>query len=308
MTESIWVWIIFLSFVIFALMVDLGVFHRRAHILSFKEALFFSIFWVSISFLINFIILLLWGNQKALEFLTGYLIELSLSADNIFVFALIFNYFNVPKENRHRVLFWGILGAIFMRLFFILTGVALLKKFHFFIYVLGIIVIVSGINLVRRKKEEIHPEKNPVLIFFKKFFPFTTNYHGQKFFVRINSKFMLTPLFIVLVAIETTDIVFAVDSVPAILAITRDAFIVFTSNICAILGLRSFYFLLENLMNLFLYLDKGLAIILIFIGIKMLISEFYKIHTGIALLFVLFIIFISIFLSLIKGKNSEKSL
>ncbi len=308
MTENIWVWIIFLSFVILAITLDLGVFHRKAHIPSFKEALFFSIFWVLTSLLINFIIFLLWGNQKGVEFLTGYIVELSLSADNIFVFAVIFNYFNVPEELRHRVLFWGILGAIVMRLGFILAGVALLKKFHFFIYVLGIIVIFSGINLVRGKKEEIHPEKNPVLIFFRKFFPFTPNYHGQKFFLKVKGKFMLTPLFIVLIAIETTDIVFAVDSVPAILAITRDPFIVFTSNICAILGLRSFYFLLETLINLFTYLDKGLAVILIFIGIKMLISEFYKIKGTLALLFVLFVLSLSILFSLIKEKNSRKSL
>lgn len=308
MTENIWAFLIFLSFVILALIIDLGIFHRKAHIPSFKEALFFIIFWVSISLLINFIIFLLWGNQKGLEFLTGYLVELSLSADNIFVFAVIFNYFNVPGELKHRVLFWGIFGAIVMRLGFILAGVALLKKFHLFIYALGIIVIFSGINLVRRKKEKIHPEKNPLLIFLRKFFPFTSYYHGQKFFVKINGKFMLTPLFIVLIVIETTDIVFAVDSVPAILAITRDPFIVFTSNICAILGLRSLYFLLETLINLFKYLDNGLAVILIFIGIKMLISEFYKIPIAFALLFVLFILTLSILFSLIQEKNSIKSL
>ncbi len=285
--------------------VDLGVFHRKAHVPSFKEAAIWSIVWIAVALIFNGVVWVWLGHQKALEFFTGYLVEKALSADNIFVFAVIFNYFAVPPEYRHRVLFWGVLGAIVFRLTFILAGTALLKKFHWVIYIFGIIVIVSGIKLLTRKEEEIDPERNPVLQLARRFLPVTPSYHGQKFFVRSNGKLFATPLMLVLLVVESTDIVFAVDSIPAIFAITRDPFIVFTSNICAILGLRALYFLLEGMIRLFRYLDEGLAVILVFIGVKMLLSEFYKIPTWVALGFVATVLTITIVLSLIAERRER---
>jgi tellurite resistance protein TerC len=305
MTEPIWAWGVFLLVVIAMLMVDLGVFHRKAHVLSMREATIWSIVWVVVALVFNAIVWVWLGHQKALEFFTGYLVEKALSADNIFVFAVLFNYFAVPPEYRHRVLFWGVLGAIVFRLTFILAGTALLKKFHWVVYIFGIIVIVSGIKLLMRKDGEIDPERNPVLRLARRFLPITPNYHGQKFFVRLNGKFMATPLALVLLVVESTDIVFAVDSIPAIFAITRDPFIVFTSNVCAILGLRALYFLLEGMIRLFRYLDEGLAVILVFIGIKMLVSEFYKIPTWVALGFVAAVLAITITLSLIAERREQ---
>lgn len=307
MTEPIWAWGIFLLAVLFMLAVDLGVFHRKAHVVSFKEAAIWSVVWVVVALIVNGVVWAWLGHQKALEFFTGYLVEKALSADNIFVFAVLFNYFAVPPEYRHRVLFWGVLGAIVFRLTFILAGTALLKKFHWIVYVFGIIVIISGIKLLTRKEERITPERNPVLRLARKLLPITPNYHGQKFFTRINDKLMATPLMLVLLVVESTDIVFAVDSIPAIFAITRDPFIVFTSNVCAILGLRALYFLLEGMMRLFRYLDEGLAIILVFIGVKMLVSEFYKIPTSVALGFVILVLTVTIVLSLI-AERKEKAL
>jgi len=305
MTEPIWAWGVFLLVVIAMLMVDLGVFHRKAHVLSMREATIWSIVWVVVALVFNAIVWVWLGHQKALEFFTGYLVEKALSADNIFVFAVLFNYFAVPPEYRHRVLFWGVLGAIVFRLTFILAGTALLKKFHWVVYIFGIIVIVSGIKLLMRKDEEIDPERNPVLRLARRFLPITPNYHGQKFFVRLNGKFMATPLTLVLLVVESTDIVFAIDSIPAIFAITRDPFVVFTSNVCAILGLRALYFLLEGMIRLFRYLDEGLAVILVFIGIKMLVSEFYKIPTWVALGFVAAVLAITIALSLIAERREQ---
>ncbi len=304
MTESIWAWCIFLLVVLFMVVLDLGVFHRKAHVPSFKEAAIWSAFWVTVALIVNAVIWFQFGYQKALEFFTGYLVEETLSVDNIFVFAVLFNYFAVPPKYRHRVLFWGILGAIAFRLTFILAGTALIRKFHWVIYVFGVVVILSGIRLLFRKDEQIDPERNPVLRLARNLLPITPNYHGQKFFVRLDGKWMATPLMLVLLVIESTDIVFAIDSIPAIFAITRDPFIVFTSNICAILGLRSLYFLLENMLRLFRYLNHGLAVILLFIGVKMLISEFYKIPTSIALAVVALILAVTIAFSLIaKGKE-----
>ncbi len=305
MSEPIWAWFVFLAAVFIMLGVDLGVFHRKAHVPSFKEAAIWSIVWIAVALIFNGVVWVWLGHQKALEFFTGYLVEKALSADNIFVFAVIFNYFAVPPEYRHRVLFWGVLGAIVFRLTFILAGTALLKKFHWVIYIFGIIVIVSGIKLLTRKEEEIDPERNPVLQLARRFLPVTPSYHGQKFFVRSNGKLFATPLMLVLLVVESTDIVFAVDSIPAIFAITRDPFIVFTSNICAILGLRALYFLLEGMIRLFRYLDEGLAVILVFIGMKMLLSEFYKIPTWVALGFVATVLTITIVLSLIAEQRER---
>jgi tellurite resistance protein TerC len=289
----------FLGAVFVMLMMDLGIFHRKAHVLSLKEATLWSIFWVVVSVLFNILILFWLGEEKALEFLTGYLLEKSLSADNIFVFAVLFSYFAVPVEYRHRVLFWGVVGAIVFRLTFILAGTALLKKFHWVVYVFGIIVIISGIKLLMRKEEKIVPERNPVLRLARRLLPITPTYHGQRFFVVHDGKVFATPLMLVLLVIESTDIVFAIDSIPAIFAITRDPFIVFTSNVCAILGLRALYFLLEGMIRLFRYLDEGLAVILVFIGVKMLLSEFYKIPVWVALGFVAVVLAIAITLSLV---------
>jgi len=296
---SLWAWMAFLGAVFVMLMVDLGIFHRKAHALSLKEATLWSIFWVVVSVLFNILILFWLGEEKALEFLTGYLLEKSLSADNIFVFAVLFSYFAVPAEYRHRVLFWGVVGAIVFRLTFILAGTALLKKFHWVVYVFGIIVIISGIKLLMRKEEKIVPERNPVLRLARRLLPITPTYHGQRFFVVHDGKVFATPLMLVLLVIESTDIVFAIDSIPAIFAITRDPFIVFTSNVCAILGLRALYFLLEGMIRLFRYLDEGLAVILVFIGVKMLLSEFYEIPVWVALGFVAVVLAIAITLSLV---------
>ena len=299
MTVPLWAWMAFLGAVFVMLMMDLGVFHRKAHALSLKEATLWSIFWVVVSVLFNILILFWLGEEKALEFLTGYLLEKSLSADNIFVFAVLFSYFAVPAEYRHRVLFWGVVGAIVFRLTFILAGTALLKKFHWVVYVFGIIVIISGIKLLMRKEEKIVPERNPVLRLARRLLPITPTYHGQRFFVVHDGKVFATPLMLVLLVIESTDIVFAIDSIPAIFAITRDPFIVFTSNVCAILGLRALYFLLEGMIRLFRYLDEGLAVILVFIGVKMLLSEFYEIPVWVALGFVAVVLAIAITLSLV---------
>jgi tellurite resistance protein TerC len=299
MTEApLWAWFAFLAVVGLMLAIDLGVFHRHAHIVSLREAAIWSVVWVVVALLFNLVVLFWMGKREALEFLTGYLVEKALSADNIFVFAVLFNYFAVPPAYRHRVLFWGVLGAIVMRFAFIMAGAALLKKFHWVVYIFGIIVILSGIKLLRRRDGQVDPEKNPVIQLARRFLPLTPNYVGQQFVVRDDGRFVFTPLALVLLAVETTDVVFAVDSVPAIFAITRDPFIVFTSNICAILGLRALYFLLEGVMKLFRYLDEGLAIILVFIGIKMLLSEVYPIPVGLSLGFVLLVLTITIVLSL----------
>lgn len=299
MTEApLWAWVAFLAVVGLMLAIDLGIFHRHAHIVSLREAAIWSVVWVVVALLFNLVILFWMGKREALEFLTGYLVEKALSADNIFVFAVLFNYFAVPPAYRHRVLFWGVLGAIVMRFAFIMAGAALLKKFHWVVYIFGIIVILSGIKLLQRRDGQVDPEKNPVIQLARRFLPLTPNYVGQQFVVRDDGRFVFTPLALVLLAVETTDVVFAVDSVPAIFAITRDPFIVFTSNICAILGLRALYFLLEGVMKLFRYLDEGLAIILVFIGIKMLLSEVYPIPVGLSLGFVLLVLTITIVLSL----------
>ncbi len=299
MTEApLWAWFGFLAVVGLMLAIDLGIFHRHAHIVSLREAAIWSVVWVVVALLFNLVILFWMGKREALEFLTGYLVEKALSADNIFVFAVLFNYFAVPPAYRHRVLFWGVLGAIVMRFAFIMAGAALLKKFHWVVYIFGIIVILSGIKLLRRRDGQVDPEKNPVIQLARRFLPLTPHYVGQQFVVRDDGRVVFTPLALVLLAVETTDVVFAVDSVPAIFAITRDPFIVFTSNICAILGLRALYFLLEGVMKLFRYLDEGLAIILVFIGIKMLLSEVYPIPVGLSLGFVLLVLTITIVLSL----------
>ena len=264
------------------LALDLGVLHRRAHAVQFREALAWSAVWILLAAGFAVLVYFWHGRTPALEFVTGYVVELSLSVDNLFVFLLIFRYFRVPGQLQHRVLFWGILGALIMRGIFILVGVSLIRKFHFIIYVFGAFLVYTGIKLFREEEKEIHPEHNPVLRLFRRWMPVTPDYVGGKFFVRQPGLYA-TPLLIVLLVVETTDVLFATDSVPAILAITLDAFIVYTSNVFAILGLRSMYFALAGLMDKFRFLHYGLALILTFIGVKMLISGYYVISTEIAL-------------------------
>lgn len=307
MTTEIYFWIGFILFIMLMLGIDLGIFHRKTHAVSFKESLAWTVVWVGLAMLFSAIVYFWKGPEKSIEFLTGYIIELSLSVDNLFVFILIFSYFQVPIHYQHKVLFYGILGALVMRVIFIFAGVALLTKFHWIIYVLGAVIIFSGLKMLFQKDKKIEPDKNPVIRFVKKMLPVTHEYHGDKFFVKIQKGVLAaTPLFIVLVFVEIADLIFAVDSIPAILAITTDTFIVFTSNVFAILGLRSLYFALAGMINLFRFLHIGLATILIFIGLKMVFSEVYDIPIEYALITVLSILLTSIAASLILKKNGTQ--
>ena len=308
MTTDISFWIFFILFILLMLAIDLGVFHRKAHSVSFKESLLWTIVWMGLAMIFNALIYFWKGPDKALEFLTGYLIELSLSVDNLFVFILIFGYFQVAPQYQHRILFWGIIGALILRVIFIFAGAALLAKFHWMIYLFGGILIVSGYKMFFQKDKKIDPDKNPVFRLFKKFFPVTDQAHGSKFFIKQNNKWFATPLFLVLLIVETTDVVFAVDSVPAILAITTDTFIVFTSNAFAILGLRSLYFALAGIINVFRYLHFGLAAILIFIGLKMVLADVYKLPIEVALISVVGILITSIVASLVIKPVKAKAI
>ena len=290
-------WILFNVFVLMMLALDLGVFHRKSHEVSSKEALTWTIVWITLALIFNGILYFWKGQQQALEFFTGYLIEKALSVDNIFVFIMIFSYFQVPAKYQHKVLFWGILGALVMRVIFIFAGVALIEKFHFTIYIFGAILIYTGYKMFNHNQAKIDPEKNPVVRFFRKIMPVTPQMHDDKFFVRINGKRFATPLFLVLILIETTDLIFAVDSIPAILAITQDQFIVYTSNVFAILGLRSLYFALAGIVHRFWLLTYGLAIVLLFVGTKMLLIDVYKIPIAWSLLFIAITITGSVILS-----------
>ena len=316
MEEPIWLWVGFNLFVLAMLALDLGVFHRKSHAVSGREALTWSLVWIALSLAFNTVIYFFWdrmmpsssytNGEAALAFLTGYLIEKSLSVDNIFVFILIFSFFGVPAAYQHRVLFWGILGALLMRGILIAVGAALLEQFHWIIYIFGAFLIFTGIRMAWQHDENVEPDKNPVVRFFRKFMPVTENFEEDKFFIRRAGKLFATPLFLILLVVESTDLIFAVDSIPAIFAVTRDPFIVYTSNVFAILGLRALYFLLANVMDKFQYLKYGLAAVLTFVGIKMVIVDFYKIPVGISLLVVAGILTISILASLWKARNSPK--
>lgn len=277
MSSTIWLWVGFNLFVLLMLAVDLGVFHRRPHAISKREALAWSVAWIALSLLFN---LGLWhfrGGEKALEYFTGYLIEKSLSLDNIFVFLMIFSYFGVPDRYQHRVLYWGILGALVMRGGMIAGGAALLSWFHWMVYLFGGFLVFTGIRFARHSQVSVNPEANPVLRLVRRILPVTRDFHEQRFFVREGNRWWATPMLVVLVMVESSDVVFAVDSIPAIFAITRDTFIVYTSNVFAILGLRALYFLLAAVMPMFRYLNVGLGVILSFVGVKMLLSEVYPI-------------------------------
>jgi len=305
MSSQMWVWIAFNVFVLVMLAIDLGVFHRQSHAVTLKEALVWSGVWIALALLFNLGVYAWYGPEPALAFLTGYLIEKSLSVDNIFVFVLIFSYFKVPARYQHKVLFWGILGALVMRAIFIFTGISLLHRLHWIIYVFGALLIFTGIKMVTEKDKEIHPEKNPVLKLFRRLMPVTEDYQADHFFVKQAGHSAATPLFIVLLVVETTDVIFAVDSIPAILAITVDPLIVYTSNVFAILGLRALYFALAGVIRRFHYLHYGLAAILVFVGAKMLLADIYKLPVVVALSVVAGILLIAVVASVVRPHRGE---
>ena len=296
-----YVWAGFIVFVLTALALDLGVFHRKARVVGMREALTWSVVWISLAAIFNIWIYNWSGPEDGLNFTVGYLIELSLSVDNLFVFIMIFAYFRVPHLYQHKVLFWGILGALIMRAIFIGLGVTLITRFSWVMYVFGAFLIYTGIKMALHKEQELHPEKNPVLRLFRHFVPSTREYVGGQFFVREGMKLLATPLFIVLLFVETTDLIFAVDSVPAILAITQKPFIVYTSNVFAILGLRSFFFALSRLMSIFHFLHYGVSLILVFVGMKMLFEKIgiFHIYPAAALGVIIAVLFVSILASVI---------
>jgi tellurite resistance protein TerC len=293
-------WAGFLAFVLAMLAIDLGVFHKNAHEVSLKEAGIWSAVWIALAVVFNIGVYRWFGPERALEFTTGYLIEKALAVDNIFVFVVIFSTFAVPSIYQHRVLFWGVLGALVMRAAFIFAGGAFLQRFHWAIYVFGALLAVTGIKLLLQRNEEMHPENNPLVRWFQKIVPMTPDFHGDKFMVVKNGRRYGTPLLLALVAVEVTDLIFAVDSIPAIFAITSDPFIVFTSNIFAILGLRSLYFLLAGIITKFVYLKVGLSFVLVFVGAKMLLMDVYKVPIGASLAVIASILGLSIVISLLK--------
>jgi len=305
MNETTILWISFNLFVLGMLALDLGVFHRKAHQVTLREALGWTGVWITLAMFFNLFVYYHFGKDKAIEFFTGYLIEKSLSVDNIFVMILIFSYFQIPEKYQHKVLFWGILGALVMRVIFILTGIELIHKFHWLIYAFGGFLIFTAIRMVTSGDDKIDPEKNPVVRLARKLFRVTTELHGDRFFIRKEKVLWATPLFLVVLLIEATDLVFAVDSIPAILAISDDSFIVYTSNVFAILGLRSLYFALSGIEKYFIYLKYGLAAILLFVGTKMCISDWYKIPVELSLIVIVFLLVISMLASVAVQKKNE---
>ncbi len=299
-------WIGFNLFVLVLLAIDLGVFHRKAHVVSVKEAAIWSAVWISLSLLFNLGLYFWLGSEVALQFFTGYVIEKSLSVDNIFVFVLIFGAFAVPAVYQHRVLFWGILGALVMRGTLIVAGAALIEQFHWIIYVFGAFLIFTGIRMALHRDEQIHPENNPLLNILRRRLPVTETYEKDHFWVRRAGKLMITPLLLVLVLVESTDLIFAVDSIPAIFAVTTDPFIVYTSNVFAILGLRSLYFLLAGVIDKFHYLKLGLSAVLTFVGVKMVIVDFYKIPTPVSLSVIVGLLAIAVVASLVRARRLER--
>jgi len=301
---SLWPWIAFTGLILFLLAVDLGVFNRKAHAIRPREAAIWSVVWVVLALAFNGLIYLWHGRTAAVEFLAGYLIERSLSIDNIFVFVLIFSYFRVPAEYQHRVLYWGILGALVLRGLLIGVGAALLARFQWIEYLFGAFLVVAAIRMAREGEPDLDLEGNRVVKTFRHFFPVAGEYHGTRFFIRQAGHLVATPLMIVLLLVETTDVVFAFDSIPAIFGVTHDPFIVFSSNIFAILGLRALYFLLAGVMDMFEYLGIGLSAVLIFIGLKMLLSHFVHISTEVSLLVVFAILTVAVIASLLKRRRS----
>ncbi|HPS87586.1 MAG TPA: TerC family protein [Spirochaetota bacterium] len=291
-------WIIFGAVITVLMVLDIGVFNRKAHEVSLKESLWWSLFWTVVAMLFAIVVYYSNGREGVLVYLTAYVVERALSMDNLFVFLMIFTYFQVPDRYQHRILFWGIIGALAMRFIFIFAGIALITKFHWVLYVFGVILIYSGIKMLGDEDDEIEPEKNPVIKLFRKIMPVSENYKGGRFFIKKDFKWFATPMFIVLLVIETSDVIFAVDSIPAVLSISQDTFIVYTSNIMAILGLRALYFALAGIMKIFRFLNYGLAIILSFVGVKMIISGFYSISTFMSLSVICLVLMLSIVASL----------
>jgi tellurite resistance protein TerC len=296
-------WTFFGVFILSMLTLDLGVFSRRAHVVKIKESLRWTSFWIVLALLFCAGIYYLYGHQKALEFLTGYLIEYSLSIDNLFVFLLFFRYFSVPAEYEQKALIWGIMIALIARGIFIFAGIALINNFHWVIYIFGIFLIFTAIQIGRGKEQDVHPEKNIAIKLLRTFMPVAHEYSENRFFIFVKNKRYATPLLVVVLVLGTTDVFFAVDSIPAVLAVTTDPFIVYTSNVFAVLGLRSLFFAISGLMKLFHHLQYGLAVILGFVGIKMLITDLYKINIGASLVFIASVIALSIIASLIWPKK-----
>jgi tellurite resistance protein TerC len=298
-------WIAFGVVVLLMLAIDLGVFNRKAHEIGFREALVWSIVWTVVALLFNGAVFLYLGPERGLEFFTGYVIERALSFDNLFVFVLIFSYFGVPRQYHHRALFWGVVGALVTRAIFIAAGVALIVRFEWILYFFGAVLVYSGWKMLREKDVEVHPDRNLIIRAARTLFPVTADFGAGRFFVRKEHRLFLTPLFLVLITIETTDIVFAVDSIPAVFGVTHDPFVAFTSNIFAILGLRASYFLLESILKTFKYLSHGLSVVLIFIGLKMLIADIVHIPIGMALAIVIAVLGVAIVASMISVRRGR---
>jgi tellurite resistance protein TerC len=301
---TVW-WIFFGVFILAMLALDLGVFNRKTHVIQMKEALLWTSFWVTLALLFGAGIYFFYGHGKAIEYVTAYLIEYSLSIDNLFVFMLIFRYFDVPRAYEHKALFWGILLALITRAVFIFAGVALISNFHWVMYIFGAFLIVTGIKMALNKQTEVHPDKNIAIRLLRYVMPVSKNFSGAKFFVREGGVRFATPMLAVLLALETTDILFAIDSIPAVLAISQDPFIVYTSNVFAILGLRSLFFAISGLMRLFHLLHYGLAAILSFVGVKMMIADFFHVPVGISLLIIASILIASIISSVVWPEKEE---
>ena len=305
MSHETIMWLVFGVVVVVMLAIDLGVSQRKPHAVKLKEALIWSLVWIATAFVFMGGVAFELGRQKAMEFLAGYLLEKALSVDNLFVFLIIFSYFKVESKYQHKVLFWGILSALAMRAVFIWAGVAIINQFHWVIYLFGAFLIFTGIKMALHKEADVHPEKNIVIRLARKVMPVKAGYSGSRFFVRENGKTWATTLFIVLLVVETSDIIFAFDSIPAILAISRDPFIVYSSNIFAILGLRALFFALAGIMELFHYLNYGLSLVLVFVGVKMVLPEEYKISIEVALSTVAVILAASILASVIWPKKKS---
>ena len=305
MNESIVLWTGFNVFVLAMLALDLGVFHRKSHTITVREALIWTAVWITLAMMFNIFVYYYLDEEKAIEFFTGYLIEKSLSVDNIFVIIMIFSYFQVPQQYQHKVLFWGILGALVLRVIFIFSGIELIHQFHWLIYIFGGFLVFTGIRMLTGGDVKFDPVKNPVVKLVKRAFPITESFEGDQFFVKKEARTWATPLFLVVVLIEATDLIFAVDSIPAILAISDDPFIVYTSNVFAILGLRSLYFALSGIEKYFHYLKFGLSAILVFVGVKMCISDFYKIPTSVSLIAIVGILIAAMLASLAFPKKEK---
>lgn len=304
--ETLWPWIAFNLFVIIMLAIDLGIFHRHTHTVSLKEASIWSVVWITLALIFNVGLYIWRGPDPALQFFTGWLIEKSLSVDNIFVFVLLFSFFSVPAAYQHRVLFWGIIGALIMRGVLIGIGAVLLEQFHWILYLFGAFLIFTGIKMGLQKETHVHPEKNPLLKLVRRIVPVTNDYEQDHFVVRRAGQWLVTPLLLVLLVIESTDLIFAVDSIPAVFAVTRDPFIVYTSNIFAILGLRSLYFVFANIIDKFTYLKLGLSIILTYVGVKMLMADIYPIPTFLSLAIIALVLTATIIASIIRARRMSK--